>query len=182
MADLTLLKQEFANYADSLKETSRGGKSNNEFLCESGEIIYNFENYVNFREKIEKNPKFKGKRFDALHIQDNNIYCVEFKIEKYSDIKKQDMESKFKDSFAMIQNIFTQLKLQSRDYLFNFFVIFKDIENDRHFGRRKSNDTHFELERRLNELKKDFKFKIENKVGSKSSFLQIYNQIFSTKC
>lgn len=183
MADLTLLKQEFANYTDSLKETSRGGQSNNEFLCESSESVYNFEKYANFKEQKEKNHNFNGKRFDALYMRDDIIYCVEFKIEKCSSIDKQEIDGKFIDSFKILKHIFSELNLQIKDYAFNFFVVFQDVEN--FFAKRKIKDKcSFKLEQRLTFLKStNFpQLQINIKADCKNTFLQIYYEIFNTKC
>lgn len=192
MADLSELRKEFEKVdkqADennkvimTLKETSRGGKNKNEFLCESIESVYNFEKYVDFKEKIEKNSNFKGKRFDALYMHDNILYCIEFKIERCANINKQEIDEKFLDSFEILKYIFRELHLQIRDYTFNFYVVFKDFEN--FFARRKVGDKcSLALQHRLVSLKK-IKFSnltININTDCKSGFLQIYNQIFNTK-
>ena len=196
MADLNELKKEFdivdkksnkeIDIAISLKEASYD-KKKDEFLCQSNEIVYCFEHYVDFKEKTEKNYNFNGKRFDALHIYKDNIYCIEFKIEKCADINKQEIDGKFIDSFNILKYIFSELNLQIRDYVFNFYVVFKDSKNlsDRHLAIYKKGFKHsFELEDRLVALKKK-KFpqlEIEIKADYKSGFSQIYDAIFSTKC
>lgn len=182
MADLKLLINEFKDFMDTLKETSRGGKNGNQFLCESTELVYNFEKYVDFKEKIEKNSNFQRKRFDALYIDNDIVYCIEFKIEKFSDIDKREIEEKLLDSFEILKIVFNNLKIQIKNYIFIFFVIYKDI--NQYFDKRKNNDIGFALESRLNSLSKQKlpNLKIHNQVNCKSNFLPIYNQIFSTKC
>lgn len=183
MADLNELEKEFEKYATTLQETSRGGKNKDEFLCRSQAKVYNFEEYVNDKE-AEKNPHFsKKKRIDALYVDknDNAIYCIEFKIEKYSQINKQDIEEKFIDSFEMLKIIFKDLNLAIKNYHFKFFVVHK---NDDYFNIRKLKEkVGFEIKLRLDECRKQFStLNIKNRVGDKNSFKDIYAQIFSDNC
>lgn len=185
MADLNELEKEFEKYATTLQETSRGGKNKKEFLCQSQARVYNFEQYVDYKEKEEKNPYFsKKKRIDALYVDknDNVIYCIEFKIEKYSQINKKDIEEKFIDSFEMLKIIFKDLNLAIKNYHFKFFVVHKNIDD--YFNIRKLKEkVGFEIKLRLDECKKQFlALNIENKVGDKNNFKDIYKQIFSDNC
>lgn len=191
MADLNELEKKFEKYATTLQETSRGGKNKDEFLCQSQAKVYNFEQYVDYKEKEEKNPHFnEKKRIDALYVdkQINVIYCIEFKIEKCSKINKEKDEiiEKFKDSFDILVNIFEELHLNLRDYGFNFYLVYKDTK-DKHFSKNYNYHTkHFNLDKAFAKLKKETKLSIvrhsEFKADNKSNFKQIYAQIFSANC
>lgn len=187
MADLNELDKEFKEYITTLQETSKGGKNKDEFLCKSQVEVYNFEQYVDYKEKVEKNPYFSGKRrIDALYVdkQKNVIHCIEFKIEKYSKINqdKDEIIEKFEDSFSILVNIFEKLNLNLRDYGFIFYVVYKDIK-DNHFFNNRNLGRHLELESAFAKLKQETKLSIvghsDVKVDNKSNFKRIYTQIFS---
>ena len=123
MADLGALKGMFEPYESTLRETSYD-MEHGKYLCQSQEKVINFDKYIEL--KYEK-QKERPKSFDALyfHRETSNVYCIEFKNQKYSDIDSDDIREKFIDGIAQLREIFISQNINTDNFSFNVFVVFK---------------------------------------------------------
>lgn len=177
MADLGNLKYIFQNCKDSLKNTSFDD-TNEEYLCQSDREVINFDKFVGD----------DSKSFDALYFKNNqatDIYCIEFKNEKPSEINKDELDRKFIEGMKFLEECFKKNNLQIKNYSFHFYVITKNIEGLKSRKYRES----FE--------KNPIEYRLEDKKeGSNAKILQLtkiicrcvgslkdcYQNIFGVKC
>lgn len=127
MADTTTLRKYFQNYLSNLKETSYDTK-NKEYLCHSDKEVVNFDNFT--QNTSDFNFK-KSKSCDALFLSEisKEIYCIEFRNQKYGDINNDDMKGKYIDSLRNLHTIFQKENIAMRNYKFYFFVVYKNPTN-----------------------------------------------------
>lgn len=139
MADINIIKQELKDYVSTLQETSFDSK-NEESLCASQMQVYNFDKY---KQHIDKNKK----SFDALYLHNNAIYCIEFRNQKYSEIKSQEIKGKYQDGLDMLKSLFYHLNIQIVNNQFYFFVVFKNPSSEMKYHERgKAKEVLFGLE------------------------------------
>lgn len=118
MADINIAKNTLQNYQATLQQTSYDTK-NDEYLCVSQMLVYDFDKY---KEDIDNNKK----SFDVLYMENNDIFCIEFKNEKYSDVDSKKIKGKYRDGLNLLENLLNECKIQIKNYQFFFFVVFKD--------------------------------------------------------
>lgn len=178
MADLSLLKQYFKSYLITLKETSYD-KENKIYLCQSQEKVIGFDKYIQ-----NKNEKHK-KSFDALHFGNTEVYCVEFKNQKYSEISSSEIKKKYIDGLKELSEVFKDKNLVISEYLFYLFVIFKNPTNNgamTHYRKRFKEgeiDLGLESQRFFRKIKRNKINNPKNKVGCVNDFKQEYQRVFS---
>lgn len=137
----------FKSYIDTLKNSSFD-KEKKEYLCNDESLkIFNFDEIV---KKLY--PQKQPSSFDAILIDNFNIFCIEFKNSKPSDIKNINIEKKLINSRDVINNICSEYKINKKNYTFIFCVIFKpslnsSISNRRIKGRIKAEEIKFGLEK-----------------------------------
>ena len=129
MADLGVLREIFAPYRTTLQETS-ADTTHTIFLCKSQEVVINFDAYM--QEDAQKKASDTKNSFDALYFenQGSDIYCVEFKNQKYSEIKNKEVKDKFIEGLSRLKELFGKNNLKMNDYNFNLFVVFKNPESN----------------------------------------------------
>ena len=139
-----IFKTNFSLYMTTLKETSLDNHDNTkqpEYLCKNTtEQVYNFDNIVK-----DHYPTKQPSSFDALLIKGNNIYCIEFKNTKYSDVNNQEVQKKLSNSQDIIDDIFKKYNIKKSNYKFIFCVIYKNHEAKWRRGINK-NIVQFDLE------------------------------------
>ncbi len=126
MADaLSIFKSNFSLYQSTLKATSLDNHhkdESHEFLCKNEtQRVYDFDKIVK-----EKYPKKQPSSYDALLIENKSIYCIEFKNQKYSDVKTQDVQKKIINGKNILDNIFAKYNIQKKEYKFIYCVIYKN--------------------------------------------------------
>ncbi len=126
MADIeSIFKSKFSSYLSTLKNTSlddNDKNKENEYLCQNEtQRVFNFDKIIK-----DKYPLKQPSSFDALLIQANNIYCIEFKNSKYSDIKNKEIQKKLTNSKDVLKDILMNSNILKRNYTFIYCVIFKN--------------------------------------------------------
>ncbi len=141
MADaVSIFKVKFKNYISSLKSTSYD-EEHKEYLCnDESQKVFNFDLIIK-----DMYPQKQPASYDALLIQDKNIYCIEFKNEKYSNINKIKVHKKLINGKDVLNDIFTTNHIPSNEYNFIFCVAYKNTEARWRRGIEK-NTIQFELE------------------------------------
>ena len=122
MADIGQFIQSYQNFKSTFKETSFDS-DNIQYLCadESCEVI-------NFDKILEVNypdSNTRPKSFDALYVYEDNIFCIEFKNQKPSQIINQDICEKLTDGKAELDKLLQELNIQSSNYNFAYCVAYK---------------------------------------------------------
>ncbi len=149
MADAqSIFKRNFKAYISSLRNTSFD-KENSIYLCNDTSIgVYDFD-------AIVKNsyPSKQPSSYDALLIDNNKIFCIEFKNEKYSDITNSEIEKKLTNGKSVLLDIFTKNNIAIDDYTFIFCVAYKNTnarwrrgiaKNTIQFGLEEFKETYFD--------------------------------------
>ncbi len=186
MTDLSLLKNRFKNYLKSLRDTSCD-EDKKVYLCQSNEKVYDFDRYMTNKNRNEYRNEKGKKSFDALYFKDKMIYCIEFKNQKYSNIKSDDIKGKYIDSLNELYNVFKEFELKIEDYNFHLYVVFKNPTNNEEIyrARYKKNEVHFGLD------SSDFLKEIETKITIDKKniktkcvdeYKEEYKKVFSTPC
>lgn len=171
MADFSIFKQTYKQYEDTLKITSRD-EDNNEYLCSKENKV------IDFDKLSSKFNKEKGKKsVDALFEKDNKLYLVEFKNQKQSDIDKEDIKGKFKDSLNLLERLFNELNLSFRDFEIHLYLVMKEASGS---GVYKAHQSGSEFGYAIKADNFPEKFVI--KCTPKQFFLPIYKKIFNESC
>jgi len=142
MADVdSIFKSIYRDYCSSLKNTSYDTEKN-EYLChdESHRYVYDFDKIVKF-----KYPLKQPSSYDALLFNDNKVYCVEFKNQKYSDIDRSVIAKKLQNGKEILDQIFKENNIPKSEYKFVFCVVYKNSSTRWQRGIAK-NEVQFELD------------------------------------
>jgi len=122
MADIGQFMQTYQSFQSTFKETSFDSDKN-ENLCED-----NTQKVINFDKIIEgqyPNSNVRPKSFDALYVYEDNIFCIEFKNQKPSQINNQDICQKLTEGKAELDTLLQRLNIQSNNYNFVYCVVYK---------------------------------------------------------
>ena len=184
MADTSVLKKYFQNYLSNLKETSYD-KNNKEYLCYSNKEVVNFDG---FTQNTSDFAFKKNKSCDAVYFSNDRkeVYCIEFRNQKHSDIDNNDMKGKYIDSLINLQTIFQKENIAVQNYQFYFFVVYKNPTN---MGMYKSRGLQNEIQFGLDDEKEKYKdnyiiFNSIIKTEPKDNFKDYYRKFFKNdvKC
>lgn len=143
MAELTyIFREKYPDTFDTLKNTSYD-KDNNVFMCESSMQVVDFDS-VTKKLYSTKQPS----SYDALLIEEDisSIFCVEFKNQKYADIKNQNIRKKVIDSTTTLQKIYKENSISKRQYTNKLCIVYKRDETQYKYRRFKENIVRFGLE------------------------------------
>lgn len=179
MADLTKIKQELKDYTDTLKNISYD-KNNNEYMCNSEIEVFNFDSY---KEKTYKNKK----SFDGLYLNlnDNEVYCLEFKNQKTCNINNQDIQGQYEDGIEILFDLLRSNNINIKEYKFYFFVIFSNSNEITQYRRGfKETEIFFGLEDKREELGKtiDIHKQIKIRTHCVRWFSDKFKEILSNTC
>lgn len=174
MADFNEFKKQYKSYEDSLKNASFD-KENKEYLCLKEDKIINFEKL-----SLDFDGEKGKKRVDALFEKNKELFLVEFKNQKQSDIDKEDIKGKFKDSLNLLEKLFNELNLSFRDFKIHLYLVMKEASGSEVY---KARDRGTEFESAIKADKADnFLEKFVIKCAPKQFFLPIYKKIFNESC
>ena len=91
MAELSyIIKNKYKDTLSTLKNTSYD-RDNEIYLCQSDKEVVDFDALT-----LKLNPKKQPSSYDALLIEesDKEVFCIEFKNQKKSDIENQNLHKK----------------------------------------------------------------------------------------
>ena len=125
MADVNLFLREYSSFKSTFKETSFDD-DNEIYLCtdESQEVI-NFDKII---ETKYPDSNKRPKSFDAIYIYHDNIFCIEFKNQKPSQINNSDIQEKLVYGKKKLVEFLQELNIQIRDYNITFCVVYKECK------------------------------------------------------
>ena len=132
MADIKEFIKEYSSYQTTFKVTSYDD-NNDECLCNDESVLnINFDKII--ADMYPNSKEFRPKTFDSIYINDDTIYCIEFKNENKPN--KKDLEEKLVDGKNELDKLFSKLNIQKDNYKFIFCLVYK-IHKPR-FDRYKS--------------------------------------------
>ncbi|AKF25564.1 hypothetical protein YH65_09375 [Sulfurovum lithotrophicum] len=142
MADATFIfESNFSVQVSTLKETSFDNK-NSIYLCQDeSQLVYDFDKIVK-----EQYPTKQPASYDALLIDGEKVYCIEFKNQKYSEIDREQITKKLTNGKTVLEEIFSDNSVNKREYKFIYCVVYKDGVARWRRGIEK-NEVQFGLER-----------------------------------
>lgn len=136
------LAQELGPHLSTFKATSFDD-ANNAYLCsdEATGEVYDFDAYVRARgaNLIPASP-------DAIHTGSKDLYFVEFKNQRSSDIDKAQMQRKFEAGTEILKELLQDFS--ARDCRYHFCVVMKNQPRARYmdFGHIERNVVRFGLD------------------------------------
>ncbi len=116
------LKAKLKDCISTFKQTSYD-KNNKIYLCDDTktQTVYNFDIYSKKQDKAQQKASP-----DAIYLNKDTIYCVEFKNSELKNIKDRTMQNKFRSGAKLLKNLF---KIQNlNDYQFIFCIVYKKTE------------------------------------------------------
>ncbi|WP_418187354.1 hypothetical protein ACNSOP_09870 [Aliarcobacter lanthieri] len=125
------LEDKLKCYKSTFKDTSYDD-TNDRYLCsdEVSSDVYDFDKYVedNFdKSKLPSSP-------DAIYIGKKQLYFIEFKYQKASDIDSKEIKSKFEKGTNILKEMLKEFI--PKDNKFIFCVVFENQNRPKHFDFR----------------------------------------------
>lgn len=134
------LNKNYSFSKSTLKDTSFD-KENSAYLCEdTNQKVFDFDEIVK-----KKYPKKQPASYDTLLIDNKNIYCIEFKNQKYSNIDRKQIIKKLENSKDVMKELFKEENTDITNYKFIYCVAYKNSQAKWQRGIKK-NETQFGLE------------------------------------
>lgn len=111
MADIALFIKKYSKYQTTFKVTSYDD-NNKKYVC-----LDELNQNINFDEIIAdiypNSKEYRPKSFDSIYIDENIIYCIEFRNVKKPD--KEDLEKKLTDGKNELDKLLADLNIQKND-------------------------------------------------------------------
>lgn len=125
MAGIDQFLRLYSKHKTTFKETSYDDDNEVSLCKDETQKVINFDEII--AEKFP-DPQKSGrpKSFDAVYIYDRQIYCIEFKNQKYSDIASSDIREKFESGREELDAILQEIHIQKKDYDFIYCVCYKE--------------------------------------------------------
>jgi len=143
MADASsIFASKFKSFSSTLKEVSFD-KDNNVYLCKDEvQKTYDFDDII---KKLY--PLKQPASYDALLIENNTIYCIEFKNQKSNIIKKdtKQIHKKLFNGYEALKEIFHTYNIGMKEYQFIYCVAYQN-NKDKWRRRIERNKIQFGLE------------------------------------
>ncbi len=124
------LAQELGDFSSTFKTTSFDD-ANKEYLC-SDEVtgeVYDFDSYV-LHHGVHPIPASP----DAIYTGNKDVYFVEFKNQRASDIDKAQMQRKFESGTKILKSLLEDFT--ARDCRYHFCVVMKNQPSPRYMDYR----------------------------------------------
>jgi hypothetical protein len=122
MADINLFLQENNSFISTFNETSYDS-SNDEHLCKDTTVdVLNFDRLIEDR---YPDSNSRPKSFDAIFVYEEDIFCIEFKNQKTSNINNQEVQLKIKDGKSELDKLLKDKNIQVNKYRFIYCVVYK---------------------------------------------------------
>lgn len=143
MAEMSyIVKSTYPNSFDTLKNTSYD-KENKVHMCQSDMEVIDFDKLT-----LELYPKKQPASYDTLIVQEDikDIFCIEFKNQKTTDINNTQLHKKVKDSDTTLKKLCNENHIKKDDYSYKLCVVYKEDTTKPKYRRFKENIIHFGLE------------------------------------
>lgn len=137
-----VIRSKYQDSLNTLKLTSYD-KENRVYMCQSDIEVVDFDK-LTFAIYPQKQPA----SYDALLIEEDikDIFCIEFKNQKTSDIDNTQLHKKVKDSDTTLKKLCSENSINKNDYNYKLCIIYKQDTTKPQYRRFKENIVHFGLD------------------------------------
>lgn len=140
MADIhSIFKSKFFSYESTLEATSYDDEKEQHLCQDTTAKVYDFDKIVK-----DKYPTKQPSSYDALLLKEYEVFCVEFKNQKYSDIDRSEIKKKLLNGKDVLDTILQENNVPKKDYKFVFCVAYS-TRADRWKRGIAKNQVQFEL-------------------------------------
>jgi len=138
-----IIKSKYKDSLDTLKNTSYD-KENKIYMCQSDMEVVDFDK-LTFILYPEKQPA----SYDTLLIEEDikDIFCIEFKNQKTSDIDNSQLHKKVTDSEATLKKLCKENNISKDSYKYKLCIVYKQDTTKPKYRRFKENIIHFGLDK-----------------------------------
>ena len=151
----SIFKSKYSIYTSTLNKTSYDDQNDIHLCQNTTQLVYDFDAIVK-----DKYPSKQPASPDALLVDKETIYCIEFKNEQYAKINREQIKKKVIDGKEVIQSIFTENNINISHYKFIFCVAYK------------ANQGKYKQERYKRFGKKPIQFGLRHFIGSAFNEIQ----------
>jgi len=137
-----VMKQHYRDCFCTLKETSYD-KENDYYLCQSSMQVIDFDAVTK-----ELYPQKQPSSYDALlpiEVQ-KEIFYIEFKNQKTSKIKNQEIQKKVIDSYQTLKTLSSKHHIGLKEYRRVLCIVYQQERSLYRYRRFKENVIHFDLQ------------------------------------
>ncbi len=174
MADIGQFLKKYSSFKSTFKETSYDSSNSDSLCTDEVNCAINFDAIIEYKyPDSNKRPK----SFDAIYVNGNDIYCIEFKNQKPSRIDNKDVQDKLTDGKKELEKMLAKEHIQKDDYKFIYCVVYEnsiepreryknDIGAKTLFGvsKYKGDIVHNTITRNVDFFTKEFKKKISKEL------------------
>ena len=146
MATIDNFVNKYSIYKSTFKDTSYD-KENSSYLCKD-----KTQEVIDFDRIIEDKFVVRPKSFDAIYIDSNIIYCIEFKNQKPSKIDNKEVQQKLLQGKNELVKLLQDLNINIRVLTFKYIVVYKNC--DKNFEKYKCGILKDKIEFGLEKYKK----------------------------
>ena len=122
MADISQFVQSFQGFRSTFKETSFDSEKNENLCTDESQQVINFDKII---ETIYPDSNVRPKSFDALYVHGDNIFCIEFKNQKPSQINNKDIREKLEEGKNELDTLLGELNIPASNYTFTYCVAYQ---------------------------------------------------------
>ena len=143
MAEMSyVIRSKYSDSLNTLKNTSYD-KENRVYICQSDMEVVDFDKLT-----FELYPQKQPASYDALLIEENikDIFCIEFKNQKISDIKNTQLHKKVKDSDTTLKKLCSENSINKNEYNYKLCIVYKQNATKPQYRRFKEKIVHFGLD------------------------------------
>lgn len=117
MADIGQFIREYSSYKSTFKITSFDDENKVNLCTDESQEVVNFDRII---ENKYPDSNKRPKSFDALYIDNSDIYCIEFKNQKPAQLNKNkdEIKGKIEDGKSELDALLTKLNISKDDYNF----------------------------------------------------------------
>ena len=128
MSDIGQFKRRFLAFGSTFNETSLDSNNSVNLCTDESQEVINFDAII--KDKYS-NPYERPKSFDALYIDADNIFCIEFKNQTPGQIDNSDIQDKLKYGKIELDIFLGEESIQKNDYDFIYCVVYKECVEPR---------------------------------------------------
>lgn len=143
MAEMSyVVRSKYPDSIKTLKNTSYD-KENRVYKCQSDMEVVDFDALT-----LALYPQKQPASYDALLIEEDikDIFCIEFKNQKTSDIDNTQLHKKVKDSNITLKMLCSENNINKNDYNYKLCIVYKQDTAKPQYRRFKENIVHFGLD------------------------------------
>jgi len=122
MADISQWVQSYQDFHSTFKVTSFDSDKNENLCTDESQRVINFDKIL---EDKYPDSNVRPKSFDALYVYGDNIFCIEFKNQKPSQIDNQNICTKLTEGKAELDTLLQLLNIGLNKYDFTYCVAYK---------------------------------------------------------